>query len=288
MQDGAGLLRVAGVEVLGRAQVVRAEVGLRPEARDEPAQRPPRRSPGLRPRASGDRGRAARSVVRSGGWLRSAAGAVRVGRTSAGSVSRGRVGAAQVDDGGEDQSDEADPRQDQAAPGRRARRRPRLSSARGQRRAGLSDHDAAARALGGAVGLGAAARAIHVRAVARSRGPAYTSRSGFGPRGEEGGVAGRENARRRERIGSGRTRARVAVVRTKPETVLDDVASMMRSARLRASAVRAIGARSSRTTSPGICRTSPRTARPGRSRVSCARCVRTATRTCWGCTTRPS
>src|SRR5512147_2991748 len=33
---------------------------------------------------------------------------------------------------------------------------------------------------------------------------------------------------RRERIGSGRTRARVAVVRTKPETVLDDVAGMMR------------------------------------------------------------
>jgi uncharacterized protein (DUF362 family) len=32
----------------------------------------------------------------------------------------------------------------------------------------------------------------------------------------------------RERVGSGRTRARVAVVRTKPETVLDDVAAMMR------------------------------------------------------------
>ncbi len=41
-------------------------------------------------------------------------------------------------------------------------------------------------------------------------------------------MAGREDARRRQRIGSGRTRARVAVVRTKPETVLDDVAGMMR------------------------------------------------------------
>jgi len=41
-------------------------------------------------------------------------------------------------------------------------------------------------------------------------------------------VAGENGARHRERIGSGRTRARVAVVRTKPDTVLDDVASMMR------------------------------------------------------------
>jgi uncharacterized protein (DUF362 family) len=41
-------------------------------------------------------------------------------------------------------------------------------------------------------------------------------------------VAGSQDARRRERIGSGRTRARVAVVRTRPETVLDDIASMMR------------------------------------------------------------
>ncbi len=35
-------------------------------------------------------------------------------------------------------------------------------------------------------------------------------------------------ARRRDRIGTGRTRARVAVVRTQPERVLDDVAGMMR------------------------------------------------------------
>ena len=35
-------------------------------------------------------------------------------------------------------------------------------------------------------------------------------------------------AGRREAIGTGRTRARVAVVRTRPETVLDDVAAMMR------------------------------------------------------------
>jgi uncharacterized protein (DUF362 family) len=41
-------------------------------------------------------------------------------------------------------------------------------------------------------------------------------------------VGERAELRRRERIGSGRTRARVAVVRTKPESVLDDVASMMR------------------------------------------------------------
>ena len=41
-------------------------------------------------------------------------------------------------------------------------------------------------------------------------------------------MAGENGARHRERIGSGRTRARVAVVRTKPATVLDDVASMMR------------------------------------------------------------
>jgi len=41
-------------------------------------------------------------------------------------------------------------------------------------------------------------------------------------------VAATQGAPRRERIGSGRTRARVAVVRTKPETVLDDVAAMMR------------------------------------------------------------
>ncbi len=41
-------------------------------------------------------------------------------------------------------------------------------------------------------------------------------------------MAGELKGRRREPIGSGRTRARVAVVRTKPETVLDDVASMMR------------------------------------------------------------
>jgi uncharacterized protein (DUF362 family) len=34
--------------------------------------------------------------------------------------------------------------------------------------------------------------------------------------------------RRREAIGSGRTRARVAVIRTRPGTVLDDVAAMMR------------------------------------------------------------
>jgi len=33
----------------------------------------------------------------------------------------------------------------------------------------------------------------------------------------------------RQRIGSGRARARVAVIRTKPETVLDDTARMMRS-----------------------------------------------------------
>lgn len=33
---------------------------------------------------------------------------------------------------------------------------------------------------------------------------------------------------RRERIGSGKTRARVAVIRTRPETVLDDTARMMR------------------------------------------------------------
>ena len=41
-------------------------------------------------------------------------------------------------------------------------------------------------------------------------------------------MAATQGAPRRERIGSGRTRARVAVVRTKPETVLDDVAAMMR------------------------------------------------------------
>ena len=35
-------------------------------------------------------------------------------------------------------------------------------------------------------------------------------------------------ARRRERIGSGRTRSRVGVVRTRPQTVLDDVGSLMR------------------------------------------------------------
>jgi hypothetical protein len=35
-------------------------------------------------------------------------------------------------------------------------------------------------------------------------------------------------ASRRERIGSGRTRSRVAVVRTKPQTVLDDVGGLMR------------------------------------------------------------
>ena len=34
--------------------------------------------------------------------------------------------------------------------------------------------------------------------------------------------------RRRERIGSGRTRSRVAVTRTRPETVLDDVGALMR------------------------------------------------------------
>ena len=37
-----------------------------------------------------------------------------------------------------------------------------------------------------------------------------------------------EMARTRHRVGSGRTRARVAVIRTKPETVLDDTARMMR------------------------------------------------------------
>ena len=34
--------------------------------------------------------------------------------------------------------------------------------------------------------------------------------------------------RRREAIGSGKTRARVAVIKTQPATVLDDVAGMMR------------------------------------------------------------
>jgi len=37
-----------------------------------------------------------------------------------------------------------------------------------------------------------------------------------------------ETTRRRERVGSGRTRSRVAVVRTKPDAVLDDVAGLMR------------------------------------------------------------
>jgi len=37
-----------------------------------------------------------------------------------------------------------------------------------------------------------------------------------------------DTARRRERIGSGRTRSRVGVVRTRPERVLDDVAALMR------------------------------------------------------------
>jgi uncharacterized protein (DUF362 family) len=37
-----------------------------------------------------------------------------------------------------------------------------------------------------------------------------------------------QTTRRRERIGSGRTRSRVAVTRTKPETVLDDVGALMR------------------------------------------------------------
>ena len=37
-----------------------------------------------------------------------------------------------------------------------------------------------------------------------------------------------KTASRRERIGSGRTRSRVAVVRTRPETVLDDVGGLMR------------------------------------------------------------
>ena len=41
-------------------------------------------------------------------------------------------------------------------------------------------------------------------------------------------MANPEARRRRERIGSGSVRARVAVVRTKPETVLDDTAAMMR------------------------------------------------------------
>jgi uncharacterized protein (DUF362 family) len=41
-------------------------------------------------------------------------------------------------------------------------------------------------------------------------------------------MAALEAVRRRERIGSGRTRSRVGVVRTRPETVLDDVASLMR------------------------------------------------------------
>src|SRR5262245_5896481 len=34
--------------------------------------------------------------------------------------------------------------------------------------------------------------------------------------------------KKRERIGSGRTRARVAVIRTRPETVMADTARMMR------------------------------------------------------------
>jgi uncharacterized protein (DUF362 family) len=37
-----------------------------------------------------------------------------------------------------------------------------------------------------------------------------------------------DGTRSRERIGSGRTRSRVAIVRTKPESVLDDVAGLMR------------------------------------------------------------
>jgi uncharacterized protein (DUF362 family) len=41
-------------------------------------------------------------------------------------------------------------------------------------------------------------------------------------------VSAARAARKRERIGSGRTRSRVAVVRTRPETVLDDVAATMR------------------------------------------------------------
>ena len=40
-----------------------------------------------------------------------------------------------------------------------------------------------------------------------------------------------EPVRRREAIGSGRTRARVAVIRTRPESVLDDVGAMMRGLR---------------------------------------------------------
>jgi uncharacterized protein (DUF362 family) len=41
-------------------------------------------------------------------------------------------------------------------------------------------------------------------------------------------MATRRSARLRESVGSGRARARVAVVRTRPESVLDDVSSMMR------------------------------------------------------------
>jgi uncharacterized protein (DUF362 family) len=40
-------------------------------------------------------------------------------------------------------------------------------------------------------------------------------------------VSGETKSRRREPIGSGRPRARVAVIRTRPETVLDDVAGVM-------------------------------------------------------------
>ena len=41
-------------------------------------------------------------------------------------------------------------------------------------------------------------------------------------------MASAEGTRQREAIGSGKTRARVAVIKTRPETVVDDVARMMR------------------------------------------------------------
>ena len=37
-----------------------------------------------------------------------------------------------------------------------------------------------------------------------------------------------DTQRKRERIGSGRTRSRVGVIKTRPETVLDDIAGLMR------------------------------------------------------------
>ena len=66
------------------------------------------------------------------------------------------------------------------------------------------------------------------RAVARERRRHYTSRLSIPDQRERRRGDLVKTASRRERIGSGRTRSRVAVVRTKPETVLDDVGGLMR------------------------------------------------------------